>query len=412
MRKRKRNGEALKEKYTKKEPENLENQEKSITFAQTKDGKPTRLSINITQNAGEDAAEGAHNRLDAQNEADRAAYKEALNTLRNEEATDEERTVAEETIQRIETQRKEQMTQLAQEALKGIEGVRLVGVEEGTGVYLNNDGNEVIEYTSVVEVEVEEGSEAAAIAAMAAIAQVTKQDSYIVNYPTEGNTVYGVPESYKQDWQKPSPAAQVVVPLRKPLTQKQKAVLTKAFVDAGLGVTITDKEISTSNFTFENYDEFYKVVDDILKTFNDGNAKTEIRDGRGLQSTEGESVVQGESGSRGDIQLLEEPIHRKNYSHYNEATQNGNDRDYTTVVRTDSEWNRVGDQSLYEQEEGSSALRVPHTAISREDLLQRLQNVYDRTEEAMSSPDARVPEEEQKHWSKMLPAAAPPPRQT
>lgn len=35
---------------------------------------------------------------------------------------------------------------------------------------------------------------------------------------------------------------------------------------------------------------------------------------------------------------LGEPIYRTNYSHYNEATKNGNDRDYTTVARTDANW--------------------------------------------------------------------------
>ncbi len=382
-------------KFAEKEPENLDNSENSVIFAQTKDGKPTRMSFNLTQNAGEGTGEGATNRLDEKNEADRVAYRDALNTLRNEEATDEERTAAEATITQIEAKRKAQMTQLAQEALKGVEGVRLVGVEEGTGVYLGENG-EVIEYTSVVEVEVEEGREAAAIAAMAAVAETTKQDSYIVNYPTEGNTVYGVPKSYGKEWQKPSPAAQVVVPLNKPLTQRQKAILTKAFIDAGLGVTITDKEISTSNFTFESDEEFNAVVDDILNSFKNGNAETEISEQGGNQSLQGESVVQGETGSGLSHSLdLGEPEYRTNYSHYNEARKNGNDRDYTTVARTDANWEHAGDQSIYEQEEGSSALRVPQTDISREDILQRLQTVYEQTEEAMSSPvDAVVPTEE------------------
>ena len=103
-------------------------------------------------------------------------------------------------------------------------------------------------------------------------------------------------------------------------------------------------------------------------------------------------MVQGEGGGGLSATLdLGEIIHRENYSHYNEATKNGNDRDYTTVARTDANWQHAGDQSIYEQEEGSSSLRVPQTAISREDFLQRLQNVYTQTEEAMPSPVPLVP---------------------
>jgi hypothetical protein len=347
-------------------------------------GQPTRLNFNITQNAGEDNAD---NRLTAKNEEDRVAYKEALETLRSEDATEEERKAAEETIARIEQQRKEQMIKLAQEALKGIDGVRIVSVEEGTGVYLNDENKEVIEYTSVVEVEVEEGKEAAAIAAMAAVAEVSKQDSFIVNYPTVDGAARGVPQSYSEKWQKPTSTAQVVVPLNKPLTKTQVAILTKAFIDKGLGVTITDKEISASNFKFEDDNEFYEVTDGILNTFKNGNAKTDIQERGGSKSLQGEQVVQGEAGGRVESALdLSKVIYRNNYSHYNEATKNGNERDYTTVERVDNEWNHTGDQSIYEQEDSSSALRVPQTNISRTDLLQRLQEVYNSTEEAMSSP--------------------------
>ena len=194
------------------------------------------------------------------------------------------------------------------------------------------------------------------------------------------------------NWQQPSPAAQVVVPLNKPLTQTQKAILTKAFIDAGLGVTITDKEISTGNFSELTDDAFYHKVDGLINSFKDGNAKTTLQEQGGGESLQGKSMVQGEGGGGLSATLdLGEIIHRKNYSHYNEATKNGNDRDYTTVARTDANWQHTGDQFIYEQEEGSSSLRVPQTAISREDLLQRLQNVYTQTEEAMPSPVPLVP---------------------
>ena len=71
---------------------NLEVEEKSSNFAPADDENGQRLQVNITQNAGE---EGSPNRMGDLNEKDRVAYKNALETLRRKDISDEQRNAAE-----------------------------------------------------------------------------------------------------------------------------------------------------------------------------------------------------------------------------------------------------------------------------------------------------------------------------
>ena len=278
-----------------------------------------RVQVNITQNAGED---GKANRLGALNEKDRSEYKAALEKLRQENLTDEERAEAEATLQEIEERRQKQMEQMVNAALEGIDGVSGVTVKGGIGVYLNSQGQEVIEYTYSVEANVTEASEQAFTAAMAMVAEVSKQDSFIVNYLDETK------ENTKGNH---GSAAQVRVKLDRPLTPTEKAQLTDMFSQLKLGVTITEDEITSSNFDKEHIsdEDFTILATYLLRGFNYGNAETCLQNARrvakdgniaSLDSAQ-ESVV-GDGGRRVWSGTIES---RTNYSDYNEARNNGKD---------------------------------------------------------------------------------------
>ena len=103
------------------------------------------------------------------------------------------------------------------------------------------------------------------------------------------------------------------------------------FSQLKLGVTITEDEITSSNFDKEHIsdEDFNTLATYLLDGFNNGNAETTLRNARRSQEdgnigalAEGESLLAGDGASRvwsGDVER------RWNYSDYNEARNNGKD---------------------------------------------------------------------------------------
>ena len=230
---------------------NLENEEKDIIFADTNSEEPQRVAVNITQNAGEGLPQGGtHNRSGELNEQDRQNVINNLWILRNPKRTKAEKQQAKSIIDSIQERRKQEMELAVQKALSGIEGVSFVGIKKGLGVYQGRNG-EVMEYTFKVELDVEQGKEQEAIAAMALVAEACKQDSYIMNY--EGN-------------EQGDPARQVRGKLQKPLTLEEQAELTQMFSAERLGLTITEDEITTSYFP-DNWDAWGEMSEEKKETY-------------------------------------------------------------------------------------------------------------------------------------------------
>ncbi len=310
--------------------------------------------------------------MSGSNEADRLAYKQTLNDLRDNNSTERERNAAEAVMKKIQESRLEQMKLLVSEALKGIGGVRLVGVQEGTGVYMAGT-QEVVEYTSSIQLEVDEGLEQAAIAAMAALAETTKQDSFIVNYTDEyKDSSYQVQEG---DW---SHAANVTVQASEDLSPSQVAKLSEAFTQAGLGVTITGREITTSNFSELSDNDFYLQVKTILNSFNYGNAEAEIQNTeRGERSTE-QPVVQRVQQAVGLWYSGEQGY---NKSSFNSAQQNDSEN-YVDRYGKETERERYyGEYYGATEEESSLDVPIQGTSVTPRDLLQRLQEKLDLSEQ-------------------------------
>ena len=103
------------------------------------------------------------------------------------------------------------------------------------------------------------------------------------------------------------------------------------FSQLKLGVTITEDEITSSNFDKEHIsdEDFNTLATYLLRGFNHGNAETTLRnarrvasDGKFSELPEGESLLAGDGGSRVWSGSIER---RKNYSDYNEARNNGKD---------------------------------------------------------------------------------------
>ncbi len=358
----------------KKLAENLEGEKKSVTFAPADDGNGHRLRVNITQNAGED---GGANRLGDRNEKDRVDYKNALETLRRNDITPEERAAAEAVMDEIEQRRKEQMEAMVAAALDGIEGVSDVTTSVGIGVYQGEKG-EVVEYTFEVDATVT--NEEAFRAAMASVAEVTRQDSFIINYLDE-TLEHHAPE--RDD----SAAAQVRVKLDRPLSRTEQAQLTEMFSSLKLGLTVTNKEISTSNFTELSDEDFNALVPYLLRGFNNGNAQATLQNARRMAEAnnlgalaETESVLAGDGGGRIWSGAIEQ---RTNYSTYYEARKeyyrNGDDR---------------GTRKDYTDGEGNPAYRttdkgtIPTTNLTPSREKGRVSRTYNESEDkATLSPD-------------------------
>lgn len=376
--------------------EDLEEQQKSSNFAPV----GGHLQVNITQNAGDDS--GKPNRADkwykklfdkfrkkGWNEKDRTAYNQALQTLRSEDSNAEDKAKAAATIDEIEKRRNVQMNALVSEALKGIDGVSNVQVNGGIGVYVipsdqqlgNEKSVEVIEYTFTIDADVTQESEEAFRAAMAAIAEATKQDSFIVNYIDETEA--------QQD--KHEKSDQVYAKLKRPLTATEKAELTALFSEFGQGVTITDTEIMASNFSETNplaTDEFCALATFLIENYSNGTPTTTLSH-RGRTSAidkfrtlEGVQIQNGGSGVSVRGFLSNSPILRDNYSTYYAARESNN----TTGERSNYwyyEWDDNGSHPKYPAYTAIEG-RVPNTNILVSDLQQRLENVYVETE---ASPD-------------------------
>lgn len=376
--------------------EDLEEQQKSSNFASV----GGHLQVNITQNAGDDS--GKPNRADkwykklfdkfrkkGWNEKDRTAYNQALQTLRSEDSSAEDKAKATATIDEIEKRRKVQMNALVSEALRGIDGVSNVQVNGGIGVYVipsdqqsgKEKGVEVIEYTFTIDADVTQESEEAFRAAMAAIAEATKQDSFIVNYTDETEAQQGKHEK----------SAQVYAKLKRPLTATEKAELTALFSEFGQGVTITDTEIMASNFSETNplaTDEFCALATFLIENYSNGTPTTTLLH-RGRTSAidkfrtlEGVQIQNGGSGVSVRGILSNSPILRYNYSTYYAARESNN----TTGERSNYwyyEWDDNGSHPKYPAYTAIEG-RVPNTNILVSDLQQRLENVYVETE---ASPD-------------------------
>ncbi len=382
------------------------------------------VTVNVTQNAGED---GKENRLSGSNEADRVAYKQALSDLRNPDLSDEERKAAEAVMAGIQKRRKAQMQKLAKESLKGIKGVRLVEVQEGTGVYMAGT-QEVVEYTSSIQLEVDEGQEQAAIAAMAALAETTKQDIFIVNYPDEykRETEYDGQEGY---------AANVTVQANEDLSPSQVAEISEAFTKAGLGVTITGREITTSNFDDSiTIKQFSEKVISILNLYNYGNAETTLhnerrvagmekqpRTGTDIGSVRGsrnQSINDNNSFNYGNaettlrntarVQGLAEQrplqeVGRRiqgewfsgvvgyNKSSYNSAKQNDNENFIDRYGNETTTERYYGNYYGATEEESSLDVPIQGTSITPNDILGRLADTLQSTEQEiiLGQPDVK-----------------------
>ena len=103
------------------------------------------------------------------------------------------------------------------------------------------------------------------------------------------------------------------------------------FSQLKLGVTITEDEITSSNFDKEHISDkdFNTLATYLLRGFNHGNAETTLHNARRAQENgkfselpEGESLLAGDGGSRVWSGAIER---RTNYSDYNEARNNGKD---------------------------------------------------------------------------------------
>ncbi len=363
----------------KKLSEYLDNSENSVTFVGADNGESQRLQVNITQNAAEN---GRDSRLGKQNTRDLQDYRVALDTLRRDDATEEERTAAAAKMEEIEQRRKAQMTAMVNASLEGIDGVSGVIVNGGIGVYLNDKGEEVVEYTYSVEADVVPQSEQAFTAAMAMVAEVSKQDSFIVNYLDETS------ENTKGEH---GSAAQVRVKLDRPLAPTEIAQLTDMFSSLGLGLTITENEISTSNFSELSDESFDILARYLLESFNNGNAETTLQNARRVAETgnfaELDSAQESSDGTRGSVWSgsIES---RKNYSDYNAARNNGKEGDEFSYLDKDgreTETDRYYGE-YYTSADKANKGRVPQTDLTPEELRNRVQAVFDSTEEAMSSP--------------------------
>lgn len=358
----------------KKSAKNLEGEEKSTTFAPADDENGQRLQVNITQNAGE---EGSPNRMGDLNEKDRVAYKNALETLRRKDISDEQRNAAEAVMNEIEQRRKEQMEAMVAAALDGIEGVSDVTTNVGIGVYQGEKG-EVVEYTFEVDATVT--NEEAFRAAMASVAEVTRQDSFIINYLDE-TLEHHAPE--RDD----SAAAQVRVKLDRPLSRTEQAQLTEMFSSLKLGLTVTNKEISTSNFTELSDDDFNKLATYLLDGFNNGNAQTTLQNAQRVAANGRISELAGiqeKNVGNGQSRIWSGIIEsRTNYSTYYEARKeyyrNGDDR---------------GTRKDYTDGEGNPAYRttdkgtIPTTNLTPSREKGRVSRTYNESEDkATLSPD-------------------------
>ena len=267
------------------------------------------------------------------NEKDRVAYKDALETLRRKDISDEQRNAAEAVMNEIEQRRKAQMEAMVAAALNGIEGVSDVTTNAGIGVYMGEKG-EVVEYTFTIDAVVKREAEEAFRAAMASIAEVTRQDSFIVNYPDE------TPDNTTGEH---DAAAQVRVKLDQPLTPSEQAELTHMFSSLGLGLTISNSEISTSKFSEDEIsnENFYKLANYLLDGFNNGNAEATLHNARRVAENGNFSELAGvQEENAGDRQgriwsgAIEQ---RTNYStyyearkgHYRDGSDRGTRQDYT-----------------------------------------------------------------------------------
>lgn len=365
------------EKIVEKYAEDLRNSEKNSTFA-----------VNITQNAG---GEYIENRISEINETNRIAYKNALNTLRGIESenpntgkpyTEQEAINA---VIRIENGAKEQMKQLVNLAIAHIQGVN-ANVEGGVGVYIKNN-NDVIEYTQRVVIDVdrsiydtqekEEKLYEDISSAMAKIAEVTRQDSYILNYP----------DNIKADGKTRAGAHRFRIDIDKPITPKEKAELANLFLLAKIGLTITDNNITSSVFEFDDFtnNEFDKITEYLLNYLKDGNAETKIpiarRFGELVQqrANEEDERVRDEMSSRIDELFSDDlskiALHENYVSSYNEAkdiSKNGKEgtRDYSEIY-------------------GGKETSSPRSGI-QEASIDDLQELYNETEVNFSIVNPRI----------------------
>ncbi len=310
------------------------------------------------------------------NEKDRLEYKHALETLRRDDISDEERQAAEAAMDEIEQRRKEQMDAMVSAALEGIEGVSNVTTKAGIGVYTSTNG-EVVEYTFEVEAEVEAGAEEAYRAAMASIAEVTRQDSFIVNYPDE------TPENATGEHDS---AAQVRVKLDRPLSRTEQAQLTDMFSSLKLGLTITTDEISTSNFSNYSDENFDTLARYLLEGFNNGDAKTTIQNARRVAETGNFRELEETQGvldsARGHIWsgAVES---RTNYSTYYEAKG----REFFIKKKGENERKDKGIRKDYADLKGKPAYHtedkgnIPSTTVTPETIKGRVASAYNKSED-------------------------------
>ena len=384
-------------------PQTLANPQENGNFAAENGGE--HLAVNITQNAGADVSDGnggftARNRMGTLNEQDRQTVKTNFAMLQDPNATPEERARAEEAVEGVKVRRKNQMRVLVNEAIKDIEGVSNPEIEAGIGVYTDDSGNVVTEYTCVVHLDVAKGKEDAAIAAMSLISETTRQDAFIVNYDkaAEGQQQRG-DHSYEAR-----------VTLDRPLTNAETARLTQEFRNNGLDVTITDRAITSLSWPESDADRvvFENKVKKVIDSYNNASRTNNGRQGgrqapqdnRGTWSAEqgnGEGVVADAhrvSSESGTVQggdnntgnTLRPPVFSDHYSDYNSANitngkyVNHEGREFANQDKrnyggaTDP---ATGARTGYYQE---NDVYIQGTSVTPKDLRERLKRKYEETE--------------------------------
>lgn len=392
-------------KNSRKDKNNLQESEKNSTFAPEPEEDNQRIVVNITQNAGEDNAQNRS--VYPLNETDRTQYKAALEALRRESLSETERAEAEEVIRSIQEKRRAQMYAVVEEALRGVEGITLAGISEGTGVYIEN--GEVIEYTSEVQLNVAKGKEEVAKSIMAVVAEELKQNSYILTDEEDSFKTTDELEEARKNGDNRDYADYAEIEFEKELSPSQVAVITKAFIDKGLGCTIVGKKLTSFNFSDLDIEEFYNFVEQTLG-IDYGNAETKLStDRRSTQATKNSGVPSafGAIASERRGMLTNDFVQAK-HEKINEKTiyldRDGN--------RTETE-RYYGEQYHSRTESGEENkdddIPIQGTSITPSDLKSRIQTTLVSTEAEMTASDYVAPEIEETPAESVVEEQAPEP---
>ena len=247
-----------------------------------------------------------------------------------------EKQKASKVLDKIEKQRTWQMQRIIDEILYNVDGIELIGIDKGTGLYLGD-----AEYTSNIRLRVEKGKEKIAQALMSLIAQATRQDAFIENFEDKFSDI----TTNKKQERIGAPTS--IVRFKEKLTSEQKAAIKQALDKAGIeGATITDTFVTASDFGAETrkvdlefYNKIKKVIEDVISKSNLFTGDTQdVGKGVGHKASRKTSLQQGEQNTQAS--QAENPSYEitngYNVSNYNEGETQGNERSYSSFYGANS----------------------------------------------------------------------------